>query len=535
MKGGSQEVAAIVANMKQPDFPDTFAQWLKTVRWYPRAFDFKYESIVSILDINVASLFTRSADRERLICSEFLRTRNGDNNTTNTTTTNANTCHFGFTLDDFEQAWSRKLKALQFAITLYLKEPAGLTTAKFFIEKGSAECRFNILDYLAPYWSELANGTHEFHATFGMNEDEPVVADDIFGIENSANSALPSAGEFFFKRNDELVFMRRDSAWMTRRKGAAYTLRSARLIKEPFASMSSLNATATDKNYINMLDLVLEYRERDATLIVANMSQVLDAYARLTSCPFELEHVNYTIEEQEEAATSSNTSLIMQLKPLVFLNDTDTGDPSAFHFDFLKGFDLTDSILWGGEANETADDDESTAAATAAAAAARAREARVLHETRCQHLHKALANKMRRVKNMHRYWHGLWQKVIGVVDYADPIQAVMRTWDLKFAVLPCQLRWSNNLMMVLPRPTRAAEQQGKCLRFMGATEGELFVVLATTPSDQNTWYTFQITTKGVIFYKVILPLSLSLAPFFVTIVFENEAKQSGVSKVNKYQ
>jgi len=54
-------------------------------------------------------------------------------------------------------------------------------------------------------------------------------------------------------------------------------------------------------------------------------------------------------------------------------------------------------------------------------------------------------------------------------------------------------------MMVLPK----REDEGKCLRFIAATEGELFVVIATTPSDQNSWYMFQITTKGVVFYRVI--------------------------------
>ncbi len=110
--------------------------------------------------------------------------------------------------------------------------------------------------------------------------------------------------------------------------------------------------------------------------------------------------------------------------------------------------------------------------------------------------------KTKRIKNMDLFWIGLWHKVIGVVDYVDPIKAVVRTWDLKFAVLPCQVKWSNNLMMVLPKYNRPDADEGKCLRFTAATEGELFVIIATTPSDQNTWYIFQITTKGVIFYRV---------------------------------
>lgn len=36
VKGGSQEVAAIVANLNQPDFGETFIGWLKSINRYPR-------------------------------------------------------------------------------------------------------------------------------------------------------------------------------------------------------------------------------------------------------------------------------------------------------------------------------------------------------------------------------------------------------------------------------------------------------------------------------------------------------------------
>ena len=69
--------------MGQPDFGDAFANWLKTVHLYPKAFDFKYESITSILSINVPSLFAQTNDRERKICNEFVKKN----------------CKFGFTID----------------------------------------------------------------------------------------------------------------------------------------------------------------------------------------------------------------------------------------------------------------------------------------------------------------------------------------------------------------------------------------------------------------------------------------------------
>jgi hypothetical protein len=58
---------------------------------------------------------------------------------------------------------------------------------------------------------------------------------------------------------------------------------------------------------------------------------------------------------------------------------------------------------------------------------------------------------LKHVKNVSAFWLGLKGQAIGVVDYVNPIKSVIRAWDLKFAVLPCQLKWSNNLMMVLPK------------------------------------------------------------------------------------
>ena len=113
-------MAAIVANLGQPDFAESFIGWLESVHKYPRAFDLKYESIVSILDINVRTLFAQYALQEEEICADNMKKH----------------CHFGFTLEEFEARWKKKLKALQFAITIYLKEPDGLTLNKFFIKKG---------------------------------------------------------------------------------------------------------------------------------------------------------------------------------------------------------------------------------------------------------------------------------------------------------------------------------------------------------------------------------------------------------------
>ena len=409
MKGGSQEVAAIVANLNQPDFGETFINWLNSVHKYPRAFDFKYESIVSILDLNVRTLFASTADKEQKICSDFMKTN----------------CKFGFTVEEFEENWRKKLKALQFAITIYLKEPNGLTLNKFFIEKGTSECRFNILNYLPPFWKEITSGDQEFHITVNFNSDE----------EPRSNSVL---NEFLFKKNDDVYFMKRDDFWLAKRKGDIYTYQSAKLLNEPFKSFNS-------SYFINIFGLIIEYNERDATVSVVNISHVLTKYSNFTNCNFRTKLNNSTnlikieyLEDQTLQLNATNTSIEFEWKQF----------------------------------------EE--------------------HRKKCLNWHKIILINLRYVKNLSLFWIKLWDKVIGVVDYVDPIKAVIRTWDLKFAVMPCQLKWSNNLMMVLPKN----ENDGKCLKFIAATEGELFVVVASTPGNQSTWYTFQITTKGVIFYRV---------------------------------
>jgi hypothetical protein len=242
-------VAAIVANMNQPDFSDSFIGWLKTVHTYPKAFDFKYESITSILSIHVPSLFAQTNDKERKICSEFAKKN----------------CKFGFTIDEFQASWEKKLRALQFAINIYLKEPNGLTLTKFFIEKGTSECRFNILNYLSPYWTEIASGEQEFRITFSFNADEPVRNEQT---------------EFYFQKNDEIFFMRREDFWIAKRKGDIYTYKSARLLSEPFSLLK-------DTNFINIFGLILEYNEKDATVKVASMKFVFRKFSELTSCSFD--------------------------------------------------------------------------------------------------------------------------------------------------------------------------------------------------------------------------------------------------------
>lgn len=214
------------------------------------------------------------------------------------------------------------------------------------------------------------------------------------------------------------------------------------MLVEPFLSTSSIFG---DK-LLNIFGLVVVYNEKDSTLSVANLSQALEAYSELIQCNFEV-----------KLSKQNNLSVVYHAvseygKREMF--------PSLREINTAK---------------------------------------------KCKHTYKNLKMSLKRIKNGKPYWVGLWNRVVGVVGYVDPIQAVIRTWNVKFAVLPCELKWSNNLIMILPRfKINQTRIDGKCLRFTAATEGELFVVVASTPSDQNSWYVFQITTKGVVFYRVSL-------------------------------
>lgn len=175
MKGGSQEVAAIVANLNQPDFGDSFISWLRTVPIYPRAFDLKFESLASILDINIPSLFGDLHHRESIICGAD--------------------CQLELTVSELEYKWKRRLDALKFAITVYLKEPHGLAGSnRFVIEKGDPECRFNIVNYLSPKWTELTSGEQEFHVSFHVSEENSI------GLDFAAEFGFFDDQVFFTKR-----------------------------------------------------------------------------------------------------------------------------------------------------------------------------------------------------------------------------------------------------------------------------------------------------------------------------------------------
>jgi len=93
-------------------------------------------------------------------------------------------------------------------------------------------------------------------------------------------------GTNYFRKNDEIYFMKREEFWLAKRKGDSYTYKSAKLLKEPFKSVAMKSENNNLGNLINIFGLILSYNEKDSTLSVVDMDKVLKLYNRITGCDF---------------------------------------------------------------------------------------------------------------------------------------------------------------------------------------------------------------------------------------------------------
>ena len=92
----------------------------------------------------------------------------------------------------------------------------------------------------------------------------------------------------------------------------------------------------------------------------------------------------------------------------------------------------------------------------------------------------------------------LYNFKVAQVSYVNVLQGIHKALDKRFFIMPCNLDWNsaNN------RRFSVSIKQGKCLRFIATSYGDIFVVFATNPQDEWTWYTLQISSYGVALYKV---------------------------------
>lgn len=86
---------------------------------------------------------------------------------------------------------------------------------------------------------------------------------------------------------------------------------------------------------------------------------------------------------------------------------------------------------------------------------------------------------------------------IGQVNYVNILQGIHKASGARYFIIPCNLDWST----ANSRRFAVSLQQGKCLRFVASSYGDIFVVFATNPNNQNTWYYVQISSYGVALYR----------------------------------
>ena len=106
---------------------------------------------------------------------------------------------------------------------------------------------------------------------------------------------------------------------------------------------------------------------------------------------------------------------------------------------------------------------------------------------------------------------------IARVSYVNVLQGIEKAVKDRFFIMPCNLDWSsaNN------RRFSVSIKHGKCLKFIASSIGDVFVVFATNPNNEWSWYVLQISSYGVALYKVvqvafgiILFLNLNILNFY---------------------
>ncbi|XP_066268834.1 uncharacterized protein [Branchiostoma lanceolatum] len=82
-------------------------------------------------------------------------------------------------------------------------------------------------------------------------------------------------------------------------------------------------------------------------------------------------------------------------------------------------------------------------------------------------------------------------------EYISPYEHSRKTGGALSSIVeaPCDVKWSNSYQI------KPAEEKGRCLYFVAASAGDIFVVFSAIPRDVTTWYHLQISFQGVALYK----------------------------------
>lgn len=86
---------------------------------------------------------------------------------------------------------------------------------------------------------------------------------------------------------------------------------------------------------------------------------------------------------------------------------------------------------------------------------------------------------------------------VAQVSYVNILQGIDKAYKERFSIMPCNLDWST----ANSRRFTVSLKHGKCLKFIASSYGDIFVVFATNPHNEHTWYMVQISSYGVAFYR----------------------------------
>jgi hypothetical protein len=89
---------------------------------------------------------------------------------------------------------------------------------------------------------------------------------------------------------------------------------------------------------------------------------------------------------------------------------------------------------------------------------------------------------------------------IAKASYVNVLQGIKKTTTDRFFITPCNLDWSS----ANSRRFAVTLKHGKCLKFVASSFGDIFVVFASNPHNEWTWYFLQISSYGVALYKVLI-------------------------------
>ena len=120
--------------------------------------------------------------------------------------------------------------------------------------------------------------------------------------------------------------------------------------------------------------------------------------------------------------------------------------------------------------------------------------------------HSSLVN-LKEINNPNKfslsYWgeNGILQNLaVAQVSYVNVLQGIHKAVNNRYFIMPCNLDWSS----ANSRRFSISTKHGKCLKFIASSFGDIFVVFATNPHNEWTWYFAQISSYGIAFYRVSL-------------------------------